>query len=376
MADNLPVKYYNKQISSYKDGSFGSEMAMGEGTPKDKPPEVMVPPPRGKGGLFLSPLTVFRLLRLFEVCQYVVLIYYRMRPALRSSRGRKQVYSDVSILLISVLMALWQLSYDRVLQWLEGWDDLALAMGLPVDSSGKVLGISKSRFSERKKQLGILPFFLLFLVLVRRAMTMGLIVGQEFIIDSTLIKAWSKKDIFAGWSYPVKKKLRVFGYKMHVLLDSCSCLPVMVMVSSANIADVVLFKPLLGMAFFVLGLVVKVVKGDAGYDSYKEKVWASKLFGAAVFTNFNIRGRKGVRLILYSFIRWLKVALRGRYKIERFFAFVKRYYGLGKYVGVGKEAICIHVYLVQSCVLVIAMTAYKQGREDLMFSPHRVLAYL
>lgn len=106
-----------------------------------------------------------------------------MRPSLRSSRGRKQVYSDVSILLISLLMALWRLSYERVLQWLEVWDDLALAMGLPVDSSGKVLVISKSRFSERKKQLGILPFFLLFLVLVRRAMRMGIIVGQEYITD-------------------------------------------------------------------------------------------------------------------------------------------------------------------------------------------------
>ena len=59
MADNLPVNYHNTQTSSCQDGSFGSEMAMGEGTPKDKPPEVMVPPPTGKGGLFLSPLTVF-----------------------------------------------------------------------------------------------------------------------------------------------------------------------------------------------------------------------------------------------------------------------------------------------------------------------------
>jgi hypothetical protein len=55
-----------------------------------------------------------------------------------------------------------------------------------------------------------------------------LIVGKDWVIDSTIIDAFSPNDPQAGWSFSKR-----FGYKVHLL----SLLPLMVLLSPANRND-------------------------------------------------------------------------------------------------------------------------------------------
>jgi len=81
----------------------------------------------------------------------------------------------------------------------------------------------------------------------------GLIGGRDVILDSTLLPAWSRHDPAAAWSFPSVSKGRVFGYKVHTLLDRASRLPVFFLLSSANRNDLPFAYPLLGFARLAFG---------------------------------------------------------------------------------------------------------------------------
>ena len=101
--------------------------------------------------------------------------------------------------------------------------------------------------------------------------------GKSVAIDATGLKAWSngskthKSDPDAGWVIKADsngKRKFVWGYKMHLMVDTTHEIPITANVTKGNIADVRQATPLLSQARYIYGKFrPEYVICDAGYSS-------------------------------------------------------------------------------------------------------------
>ena len=103
-------------------------------------------------------------------------------------------YAQATILVTLLVMIVWQLSPEAMVKRLHCWNDLANACGY---RPGHI--ISSSQLRCRRDNLGLWTCFWTFCALVWVLKTRGLIVGKDWVIDSTIIDAFSTKDAHAGW---------------------------------------------------------------------------------------------------------------------------------------------------------------------------------
>jgi len=335
-------------------------------------PIATVPPPRrGRAQLYLSlhAVQLIQMLTLLPlatgVAAFSLLARHRL-PKRTDRPGRRQLYSDASVLLIALIARLWRLSYPDVCLWLTSWPALAAACGL---SAGQV--IHPAHLSRRVRALGPYPFWLLYLALVWRAIRVGLIRGRDLVIDSTLLTAWTRLDTSAAWSFPSSKG-RVFGYKVHTLLDRYARLPIFFMLSSANHNDLPFAYPLLWAARFLLRLPVHVVRADGAYWGWALIRYIVGVIGARPIIPFN---RKKQPLEKVRQLAWYRLSYAARSIIERFFAAAKRYYRLDTNYSEGWDSVLIRTTLTFCGILVVALAAQHEGAPELRLSPSRVLAH-
>src|SRR5262249_58726705 len=142
--------------------------------------------------LHLDALTVVTRLRLLSVCRLAVLLAERQcPPPLPAGRGgAPRIYSEESLLLLALLRALWRLSYQETHDWLRAWPALALACGLPRGADGQPRVPSKAQQSKRLRAAGAPASEMLFVLLLRAGLWMGLTRARDLIIDSAPILAW------------------------------------------------------------------------------------------------------------------------------------------------------------------------------------------
>ncbi len=285
----------------------------------------------------------------------------RTRP-----RGRPRTYSDATVLLLALLGRLWQLSTREVCAWLARWPALAAACGLP---PGRV--IHPAHLSRRVRRLGPYPFWLLYLALVWRAIRGGLIAGRDVARDSTVLAAWTAHDPDAAWSFPSRTG-RVFGYKVHVLLDRAARLPVLFLLSPANRNDLPFAYPLLGLARGLLGLPLRIVRAGGAYWGLALVRFIVGVLGARPIIPFN---RKKQPLARVRHLAWHRLSYAARAAIERFFGVAKRHYGLDTADAIGWEPVLLRVTLTFCAILVVALAAHRAGAPELRLSPTRVLAH-
>jgi hypothetical protein len=334
---------------------------------------VPVPPPRRHGKartLGIHAVQLITLLGLLPLSASVIALALFCRPKLASGthrRGRPFVYSDASIVVIALIAQLWNLSEREVYDWLVCWPALAAACGLP---EGRV--IHHAHLNRRVRRLGAFPSWLLYLALVWQAIRCGLLRGRDVAVDSTLLAAWSDQDSHAGWSYPSRWKGRVFGYKVHTLLDRVACLPILFLVSPANANDLPFAYPLLWFARFVLALPIHVVRADGAYWGFGLVHFIVTVIKAHPIIPFN---RKKQPLTKVRHLVWWPVSYAARAIIERFFAAAKRYYHLDTAYAMGWEAVVLRITLTFCAILVVALAAQRSGAPELRLSPTRVLAH-
>src|SRR5579859_2368023 len=172
--------------------------------------QAPVPPPSYHRtvatALHLDALTLITRLQLLDVCRIAVqLAQQQCPPPLPGGPGgAPRVYSEASLLLVALMRTLWRLSYQEVHDWLCSWPALALACGLPPGADGRPRVPSKAQQSKRLRAGGAPPSEMLFVLLVRAGLWMGLTRGRDLIIDSAPILAWRR----AGQAHQHRAVLR------------------------------------------------------------------------------------------------------------------------------------------------------------------------
>jgi hypothetical protein len=157
------------------------------------------PPPQHRTvatALHLDALTLVTRLHLLEICRVTVqLAQQQCPPPLPAGPGgAPRLYAEESVLLLALLRTLWRLSYQEVHDWLCAWPALTLACGLPLGTEGLPSVPSKAQQSERLRAEGAPPSELLFVLLVRAGLWMGLTRARDLILDSAPILAWRRTD--------------------------------------------------------------------------------------------------------------------------------------------------------------------------------------
>jgi transposase len=343
--------------------------------------QAPVPPPSyyraTATALHLDALTLVTRLHLLEICRVAVqLAQQRCPPPLPASPGgAPRVYSEASLLLLALLRTLWRLSYQEVHDWLCAWPALALACGLPLGADGRPRVPSKAQQSKRLRAAGAPPSELLFVLLVRAGLWMGLTRTRDLIIDSAPILAWRRADPDAAVGHAPAHHPRplLLGYRLHTLLCRGTGLPLLFLLSRANVHDAPFARPLLELAVRLFAVRPRVIRLDAGYWGLKLIAWIHTVLGAQAVLPWNPKRQKKRNGLPPT---WTAEELGKRTSIERFFARVLIFFRLQRPPIFGWSAVETRVAFTYGAVWVVALAAWQAGRPDLIRSPRLVLAHV
>lgn len=345
--------------------------------------QAPVPPPayhrmqvRLGSNLHIDALTLVTTLHLLTLCRQAVRQAHRRCPPPLSAGpgGAPRTYSEESLLLIALLRTLWRLSYQDMRDWLHDWPALALACGLPLDSTGTPRIPSASQQWKRGHQAGAPGPESLFCLSVQTAIRRRLISARDLIIDSAPILAWRRTDPDAAVGHAPAQHPRPLlrGYRVHTLLCRGSGLPIFFLLSRANVHDAPFARPLLEWAVHLYHLRPRVIRLDAAYWGLRLIAWIHATLGAVAVVPWNPKRQKNRSCLPPT---WTKEELGKRSSIERFFGRVFLFFHLQRPPLCGWSAMARQVALTYTSSIIVALAAQQAGRPDLIRSPKRVLAH-
>jgi transposase len=337
-------------------------------------PRLDLSPISGKshGKLKLSPEQLLNVIHGRALALWALTISLRFtRPRLkRGPGGRPPSYADCSILLMAVVQTVWRKSYEQIIDHVSSNPSLAQALGF----SGR--SISQGQYWERRMALGVLPFFFFFLGLLAQLIRLGVVTGQELIVDASLLPAWYSQDPGATWQ-KYAKKAAVFGYKVHTVLCRQADLPVFILVTPAHMHDSQVGWFVILMAAVIYGFRVLVVYADSAYFDRRMFKVVHDFLHAHPAINYNLR-RAGKRKLATPFFleQWKRLVIYPRTDIERHFAWMKRYFGLKYYQCFTLLRVTQFVFLTYCATLAVALASERYQRPEFHRSRASVLASL
>lgn len=333
--------------------------------------ELSVLPAKRSRRLWVNPMTFIITINALAIATWALEVCGQWRAALPEPRrrGPKQVYPDSSIIVMALVHVAWQMSYEEVVDYFRAQPEVAQAAGF---TTGRVIGVSQ--YWQRRRALGILPFWLFFVAMVWQLICLGVIKGVDVILDGTTQRIWFHKDPEADWSYPKPGKGSTWGYKVHTLLCRWSQLPILFLLTPANRQESIAAIPLLALAVAFFSLPIAIVRADSGYFTVAILTFIRFTLKASFMIDYNLR-RRGKRFLatLFFLDQW-RCHMRPRATIERHFAWAKRYFGLESARWRGLIAAYQHTALVYSVMLGVALTAHRFQRPELAGSRTKVLA--
>ncbi len=318
----------------------------------------------GEDPFVFSPQLVNEL-RLLFLAGLIVKLSGWLRPALPAGPGGRPItYRDESILTAIFVMSVWQLSPETMVRRMKRWPELAVACGF---APGVV--ISSSQLRRRRDNLGLWTYFVTFCLLVAILIRCGVILGRDWVIDSTIIDAFTLLDTGANWSFSKR-----FGYKVHMLIGRDSLLPIMFLVSPANANDGPWAPRLMALAHRLFALPVTVVRADAAYYTNAVLEFIVNVLRATPKVVYNPRKAGKKFLVTLTWVAQYRHDRGQRGYIERLFAVLKRYYRLNELRRTGLWQAYRHACEVCFSVLLVAWLAHHVHRPDLIHSRSRLLA--
>jgi transposase len=266
----------------------------------------------------------------------------------------------------------------------------------------------RTRFYRFARRTGVEGMMEVLSVMVVRLMQKGIIKGTSVSLDATMISAWFKdcrvrkderhlkvcrheksKDRDAAWGYDHHRDRYVYGYKVHVLLDSQTALPLALTVTAAGYGES------RTMAWFVatmleLGIhAKKFFFADMGYDTNEARLLITQTLKAIPFIPLQTRGSRGAteqekrsrrKLLAYRFYAknfikrfWVDPDSKRfdrEYDVRTFseqvFSVGKGSLNLDSLMHRGREWATLHSVAICVVMLAVAKTAIDQGRPDLI----------
>lgn len=308
-------------------------------------PTVSIPPPtyqraqaKAQPALHLDALTLVTRLHLLALGQLAVrLAQRRCPPPLPAGPGgHPRVYSEASLLLIALLRTLWRLSYQDMRAWLRSWPTLALACGLPLDARGQPRIPSASQQWKREQAAGAPVGEALLILAVQIALRCRLIGARDLIIDSAPILAWWRRDPDAQVGHAPAHHPRALlrGYRVHTLLCRGSGLPLLFLLSPANVHEAPFAQPLLAWAILLYRLRPRIIRLDAGYWGLCLIAWIQGVLGAVAVIPWNPKRQRNRSCLPPT---WTLEELGKRASIERFFG---RVFSLFSYFRLQRPPLC------------------------------------
>jgi hypothetical protein len=278
-------------------------------------------------------------------------------------------------LLLALLRTLWRLSYQELHDWLCAWPAVAPACGLPRGADGQPRVPSKGQQSKRLRAAGAPPGEMVFVLLVRAGLWIGLTRGRDLIIDSAPILAWRRTDPAAAVGHAPAHHPRPLlrGYRLRTLLCRGTGLPLLFHLSRASVHDAPFARPLLELAARLFAVRARVIRLDAGYWGLKLIAWIHITLGAIAVIPWNPKRQKRRDGLPPT---WTAEELGKRTSIERFFGRVLVFFRLQRTPVFGWSAVETRVALTYAAAWVVALAAWQAGRPDLICSPRLVLAHV
>jgi len=214
---------------------------------------------------------------------------------------------------------------------------------------------SQPTINRFKHRLGLKGFRLVLRGLVEKLIGQGVIEGVSIVVDATKLEAL-KGDPDAEWGYIVKEEA-FFGYKIHVVADFRSEMPIEVRITPANRHENREFRPLVCKARSI-GLKASRICGDAIHDSKATRRFV-KAVGARAFIDRNPRrcGKKEKKQPSKTY-RQLKAS------VERVFSRAKELLNLENLHVKGLRSVSIWVHLAFTAILAVATAAKGNGLEN------------
>jgi len=171
--------------------------------------------------------------------------------------------------------------------------------------------------------------------------------GKSVAIDATDLKAWSngskkrKSDLDAGWVVKGDtngKSKFVWGYKMHLMVDTTHEIPIGANITRGNLADIKQSTALLAQARLTYGKFrPEYVICDAGYSSARLRKVIKKQWHAKPI----IKSRKKDRWIADETPEW-KLIFNRRTAVERAFGRMKNHRRLNNITVRRRRKVTVH----------------------------------
>lgn len=210
-------------------------------------------------------------------------------------------------------------------------------------------------------------------------------VGREIAVDSTGIKAYARSrrgkrcsDPDAKWGYATDpqtgKETRIFGWKLHTLLDINYGCPLAFRVTGADRADTKEFPRFVREAKAAEFPVAAII-ADAGYDA-RSNYFITMKHKAAPIIKYNRRGApKGTKGHKFDYLfpiprgskAWNDL-YRKRTAVERQFSELKEQLGIKHLTLRRLEGATIHFALSLTVLVAINLVAHLTGNPELLRS--------
>lgn len=232
----------------------------------------------------------------------------------------------------------------------------------------RILGFRESpdigSFTHFLQRIGIDTFEQLFQVVVQQLLDEGFL-NLHFIAQDGSILEGNLDDKEAGWGWDHIEEKHVYGYKIHVMVDVNTELPIAFSITKANVHDSKEFPKLYSsLESYHTRFPTRFFTADKAYDSSGIRRTLLKDEVTPVIKASKVPFEP-------QYPTWFLEKHKKRTSVERFFSRLKEYLDLKKLHIYGKETVQIYSYLICIGMLLIGYINQCFG-----YSPRSIKTFL
>jgi len=163
----------------------------------------------------------------------------------------------------------------------------------------------RTTYNKLVNRLGVEGMTEIFILLVIQMMEQRIIKGKTVSIDATIIEAWFKdrkgkngklkksRDRDASRGYDAYRAMFVYGYKIHVVIDVKTGLPIWISVTKAGYGESKTLQPSVDIIHKRYPIKLEKFLGDSGYDGNLNRLCIIKIPKAVPYIDLNPRNCEG-----------------------------------------------------------------------------------